>query len=215
MSERGLLLRALAEELKLPLVQIARSAELGELQTIEATTANALRLIDGYLLTTQGQLAVEPVSVTATMYDVAQDLRELSKLYDSTVSIRVQRAPGQAMADRQALRAALLSLGHLFVTGGFRSKDHTVTLWASQTEEGIVTGVLSRQQVSAEDLQQARALYGRAGQPAGGFTQSTGLGLYVADQLFEAMDSTLKVVTRGGQSGLVAVLPKSQQLALL
>ena len=72
------LMRALAEELKLPLMQISRSAELGQLdsgnnlQIIETTASNALRLLDGYILTTQlmgeqQQLEIEPVSVTAVL----------------------------------------------------------------------------------------------------------------------------------------------------
>ncbi len=219
--------RSLADELKLPLVQIARSAELAELsqpanqlRTIETTAANALRLIDGYLLVTslgkQGQLDLAPVSVTATLYDVAQDLYELSQLYDTSIDIRVHGSTGQAMAHGAGLKAALNSLAYTFLTGGPKGRSQTLTLVAQQTKEGITAGVLSDvAHVTAEDLQQARQLYGRADQPAGGFTQNSGVGLYLADHLFAAMESPLKVLKFGRKTGLAAVMMPSHQLALL
>lgn len=219
--------RSLADELKLPLVQIARSAELAEfsepakqLRTIETAATNALRLIDGYLLVTalgpQGQLDLSPVSVTATLYDVAQDLYELSKLYDTAIDIRVGSSTGQAMAHAAGLRAAISSLAYTFLTGGLKGREQTLTLVARQSKEGITAGVLSDiAHVSAEDLQQARELHGRASQPAGGFTQNSGIGLYLADNLFTAMESPLKVIKSGRKTGLAATMLPSHQLALL
>lgn len=221
------LLRALADELKLPLVQIARAAELAELgspkkqlRTIETAANNALRLIDGYLLVTtlgaQQQLAVGPVSVTATLYDVAQDLYQLSKLYDADINIKVQGGVGQVMAHAGALRAALASLAYTFLTGGLKGRQQAITLLAQHTKQGITAGVLSNYaHLSTEDLQQARDLYGKARQPAGGITQNSGVGLYVADNLFTAMDSPLRVIKLGRKSGIAASLLPSQQLALL
>lgn len=221
------LLRALADELKLPLIQIARTAELAEaeptptkLRQIETTANNALRLIDSYLLVTalsgQRQLDLSPVSVTALLYDVSQDARELAKLYNTEIDIRVKGSCGPVMAHAAGLRAALMSLVYTFLTGGARVKHQAVTLLAQATPAGIATGVVSSSQhISAHDLQMARALYGRAGQPAGGITQNSGVGLYMADHLFAAMESDIRAVKSGRQYGLVATLLPSQQLALL
>jgi len=221
------LLRALADELKLPLVQIARTAELAEpemagreLRTIETAAGNALRMIDGYLLVTalgkQPQLDLSPVSVTATMYDVAQELYDLSKLYDTEIDIRVKGSPGQVMAHAVALQTALTSLAYTFLTGGLKGKQQVITLMAQHTKQGITAGVLSTYaHVTAEDLQSARDLYGRAQQPAGGITQNSGVGLYVADNLFTAMESPLRVIKSGRKTGMAATLLPSHQLALL
>lgn len=221
------LLRSLADELKLPLLQIARTAELAaadrpakELRTIEVAAENALRLIDGYLLVTaletQAQLDLAPVSVTATMYDVAQDLYQLSKLYDTDITIKVKGGVGQVMAHRAGLQAALTSLAYTFLTGGIKGRQQTITLLAQHTKTGITAGVLSSNAtLSADDLQSARQLYGKAGQPAGGITQNSGLGLYVADNLFSAMDSPLRVIKSGRKTGIAGTLLPSQQLALL
>lgn len=217
---------ALADELKLPLIQIARSAELAELDeparqlhTIEATAGNALRLIDGYLLVRsigQQQLDLVPVSVTATLYDVAQGLYEMSKLYDTDIDIEVKGSLGRVMADQLALRTALMSLTYTFLSGGVKGRRQKLTLLAQQTKEGITAGVLSNHaHLSAEDLQQARKLYGQAQQPAGGITQNSGFGLYVADSLFSAMHTPLRVVKAGNKTGIAATMTTSRQLALL
>jgi light-regulated signal transduction histidine kinase (bacteriophytochrome) len=218
--------RALADELKLPLVQIARTAELAqpemagrELRTIETAADNALRLIDGYLLVSalgQQQLALSPVSVSAMLYDVAQDLHQLGKLYDTDIEITVKGSPRQAMAHAMALRAALTSLAYTLVTGGLKGKKQAITLTVRQTSQGIMAGVFSNQtQLVTEDLQLARNLYGKAHQPASGITQNSGVGLYIADNLCAAMESPLKVVKVGRKTGLVTTLLPSQQLALL
>jgi len=219
--------RSLADELKLPLTQIARTAELAELgqsanslRDIETTAANALHLIDGYLLVTalghQPQLDLTPVSVTATLYDVAQDLQRLSKLYDTDINIRVKGSMGQVMAHAAGLRAALAGLAYTLLTGGLKGPKQTITLLAQPDKQGIAAGVVSSYaHVTAEDLQAARVLYGRADQPAGGITQNSGVGLYLADNLFAAMESPLRVIKSGRQTGLAATLSISQQLALL
>lgn len=219
--------KALADELKLPLTQIARAAELAELgkpadqlHTIETTAANALRLIDSYLLVTslgrQQHLDLSPVSLTATLYDVAQDLYELSKLYDTTIDIKVKGSVGQAMTHAAGLRAALTSLAYTFITGGLKGRKQTITLLAQNNREGMTAGVLSNStHLGTDDLQLARELYGKALQPAGGLTQNSGLGLYLADNLFAAMESPLRVVKAGRRTGLAGVLPASQQLVLL
>jgi len=218
--------QALADELKLPLVQIARSAELGEteaprrqLRIVETTADNALRLIDSYLLVSnlsQKQLELMPVSVTATLYEVAEDLRPLARLYDTQIDIEVQGATGQVMAHAEGLRAALTSLAYTFITGGLKARRQRLTLLVQPTKDGVNTGVVSAAaHLTNEDLQSARQLYGRAQQPAGGLTQNSGVGLYLADNLFGAMESPLHVIRTGRKSGLVATLLPSRQLALL
>lgn len=212
--------RALADELKLPLVQIARSAELGEVRTIQIAADNALKLIDSYLLVTglsrQQQLALQPVSLTATLYDVSQDLHDLSNLYDTRVDIRVKGSPGRVMAHPVGLKAALTSLAYTMLTGGLKSREQTITLLA-ESHNGLVTaGVISSSaHLNREALDQARQLFGRAKQPAGAVTQNSGVGLYMADNLFSAMQAPLKTIKSGRQTGLATDLVLSQQLALL
>ena len=86
------LLLNVAEELKLPLLQIARQAEqlLAGAETdpavIRATAENALRLVDNYALGVRMQLEAaslkpEPVSVSSVLYDAGQQLDGLARNY--------------------------------------------------------------------------------------------------------------------------------------
>lgn len=214
------LLRTLSDELKLPLLQIARQAELAAEPDIETTATNALRLIDGYLLVAsleqQPRLDVCPVSVTALLYEVEQDLYDLAKLYDTELVIAVQGSVGQVMAHPAALRASLVGLVYTLMTGGLKGRHQVITLWARHDQQHVIAGVLSNYaQLSSDDLQAARQLYGHAQRPAGGITQNSGAGLYIADALCEAMDTPLTVIKTGHRTGLVTRLQPSQQLALL
>ena len=217
--------RSLAAELKLPLTQIARTAELAQsgqnftdIKSIEVAATSGLRLIDSYLLLTdeQKQLPLSPVSVSAMLYTVAQEMSDLSRLYDAKINIRVGSSTPQIMAHGPGLKAALTALIYTFITGGLRSSQHEVVLVARRTEEGVVTGVVARgANLTAEDLQSARQLFGRAAQPASHITQNSGVGVYMADSLLTAMNAPLRVIKTGHQTGLATTLLPSQQLVLL
>ena len=104
----------------LPLLQIARQAELGQpsdLPAVRTTAESALKLIDSYLLgvrlSTEGQtaLALEPVSVSSVLYDVATDLTAAAQFYGVQLDLKVAGRYGPVLANRQALKSALTSLG--------------------------------------------------------------------------------------------------------
>ncbi len=221
------LLRALAEELRLPLMQIARTSELAQtdnstnakyLSTIETTADAALRLIDSYLFSTQvllgqQQLDLQPVSVSATIYDTAQYLRNMAKLYDCDIDIRIGGKAGLVMAHPEGLQAALTSLAYSMINAG--GKKQRVVLLAQKTKHGVTTGVMTTNKHMPKDsLQQARRLFGVARRPMQN-AHNNGAGIYLADYLFDAMSTTMKVSKQKTSSGLVAILLPSQQLALL
>lgn len=223
------LLRSLAEELKLPLMQIARSAELallsGDLKAIqhaEVLADTALRLIDSYVLSTQTMLGqqilhLEPVSVSATMYDTAQYLNKVAKLYDCSIDLTISGKCGLVMAHPAGLQAALTSLAYSFINAlGSSNKKSKIVLTAHKTKQGIITGVqTSDQELSANLMKQAKKLYGVARQPMADLTHSSGAGIMVANSLFDAMATNLRVVKTKANTGLAATLLPSQQLALL
>ncbi len=83
------LLLSIAEELKLPLLQIARQAEQGKLSNsvdlalMQNTADTALRLLDNYALGVRlalepEQLALESISVSSVLYDSGQQLDSLA-----------------------------------------------------------------------------------------------------------------------------------------
>src|SRR5438105_6004716 len=81
------LLLSIAEQLKLPLLQIARRAELSlveqttdGLQEMQTSADMAIRLLDNYLfgarlaLESDYQLQMEPVTISSVLYDTGQQL---------------------------------------------------------------------------------------------------------------------------------------------
>lgn len=214
------LLYTLGDELKLPLVQIARMAESNNQLDIEVTATAALRLIDGYTLVTgltqQQQLDVVPVSLSATLYDVMQESQALASQYDTTLSIMVRGLFGQVMAHPRALPIVLQCLTYTLLTGGLKGKKQALTLFARVEKAGVTAGVLGNYaHLTADDLAKARRLYGKAWRPATAITQNSGAGLYIADQLCDAMATPLRAIKYGRQTGLAATFAPSQQLALL
>ena len=103
-KDNGLLFSSLAEQVKLPFVQIAHAAEIQKLhpnkktledlqKTIAVTSAAALQLIDGYLLhirlQQQAELTLEPVSISSLLYDTAQKLDAFAKAHDCELRLEL------------------------------------------------------------------------------------------------------------------------------
>lgn len=225
------LLHALANQIKTPLMQIARLAELAHLQdtdthltSITTTAEAALSLVDSYLLSTQllqGQqsLDLEPVTVSAVMYDAAQQLAELARDHHCELELDISGKYGPVMAHRQGLEAALVSLGYVFIEAQSQ-QDHTkrpvLKIGAHKAKQGIVTGVFTHTEaLSATMFARAGVLYGRARQPLSNFTAGSGAGVFVADSIFSAMSTKLRLAHHHRLVGLAATLTPSNQLQLV
>lgn len=226
------LLRSVAEQLKLPLTVIARQAELGSLEPASATgmlaaiqtqSDLALRLVDSYLLglqlaEEQVQLTLEPVSVAATLTDVAQDLHALAKLYDVDIEVHVDGKYVPVMAHANGFRAALLSLGYELIeaqAAGAETKER-LSFVAHRTPHGVVAGLYGDfPALHAASWRKALELCGQARQAIPSLTTGSGAGLFVAETLFSAMDSRVRVGRFHKRIGLAATLQPSRQLQLV
>jgi hypothetical protein len=220
------LLLALAEELKLPLLQIARQAELGQggnasdLANIETAATRALWFIDSYLLSHQlhnGQLPLqlEPVAVSGVLHDVAHSLSGLAKQYGCNLELEIAGRYPPVMAHRQGLHAALTGLGVTLITAAGTGKTR-VTLAAHSAQGGTVAGVFTEQTgLSQAAFRQGKSLYGRANQALREATAQPGAGVFIADSLFDAMAAQLRVASHRKLTGLAATLPASHQLSLV
>ncbi len=221
------LLRALAEQLKLPLLQIARSAELahedGQLASwsdIGLVADSALRLVDGFLLSAQHYqqaLFLEPVSVSSVLTDVAHQLSSLAQRSACDVEVRLSGKYGPVMARRENLESALLLLGSSFLESQ-TSQGHRrqLVLAAHRSAGGIVTGIFDSQPgLSADMLRRGQALYGHARQPLPDWTSSSGAGVFVADALLRNMSTPLRTARHDKLAGLAATLHPSKQLELI
>lgn len=224
------LLLSVAEHLRVPLINIARQAELSQLTgQVELTDAAAIRtqaaaaltLVDSYMLglelmSRQATLELEPVSVSSTLMDAAHDLDRFARQYQVQLEVSVGGKFGPVMSHPQGLRAALLSLGFALVEAQASQEmegPRRIILATHRTPLGIVTGIYGKYEaLSAERWRVALGLVGKARQPITSLMPGTGAGLFVADTILRSMDSRLRVGRYLHQTGLAATLQASRQL---
>jgi len=225
------LLLAVAEQMKLPFLQVARLAEAGQLrnttetlQDIQTTADAALRLLDNYLfgarLSLEGQYALElePVSVSSVLYDTGHELDKLAKLYGVDLELSFAGKFGPVMANRQGLQSALISLGYTLIEAlpSLQSKDLRLQLAAHRCRYGIVAGLYTDvEQLTADALRAGRRLHGNSRQPLATLTHSSGAGVFVADAILHAMDSELTPTRHHKLFGLGTVLKPNPQIQLI
>jgi hypothetical protein len=222
------LLRALAEQLKLPLLQIARSAELARtsknpeaLMTISYIAETALRLVDGFLLGVdrhvQGLGHLEQVSVASVLNDTAHKLAPLAKQNGCDVELSLHGKYGPVMAHRESLESAIMLLGYGMVEARTpEQRRHRVVLAAHKSAYGLVAGVFDNQPgLSADMLKRGKALYGTARQTMPKASAANGASVFVADALFSTMKAPLHVARHNSLSGLAGTLHPSSQMNLV
>ncbi len=230
-SER--LLNVLAEQMRVPLMQIARRIELGKLtdtaeltlNNIEFTAETALRLLDNYLLSiklsrNQDRLQLEPVSVSEVLHDTAHQLSKLAKQQNCELELHLGGKYEPIMAHRSGLQAALNCLGYVFIEAQHnqvdKSKKPTVKIAAHRSRGGIVTGMFANfEELNSGVYKRAHNLYGVANQPLSNITASNGAGVFVADSLFTSMAAHLRVARHQKFTGLAATFLPSRQMVLV
>lgn len=224
----------LAEQVKLPFLQIAHAAELIENEAspelVEKNRKNillssqaALRLIDGYLLSVELQrdarFELEPVSLSSVLYDTAQSMHEYAIANGCKLQLQVGGKYGPVMANRRAVQAALMGLSYSFIEATLQANPderQVIKLSVNRSGKGISTGVfMGNLQLSSSLLDRAKAMRGKVHQPIPGFDSGTGTGIFIADALFVRMHTNLRVARSGGLSGMAATLLPSRQLSLV
>jgi hypothetical protein len=219
-------LRALAFELKHPLANIARQAELGDpslMADMQQTAEQALQLIDSYILHAQteyGQVALDlsPTSVGSVLYDVSNQLRPQAAR-SNTEFILDDRTHELAMTHRQALTSILTVFGTTIM--GLASEQELKTpqkiiLRGFRTRAGkIGIGMFGNAKLNQDDLRRALALQGRAHMPLAQASSTVHISLAIADGLCRAIGGSMQVKHMGRLSGLATELPPSEQLAFV
>ncbi|MCL4357408.1 hypothetical protein M1512_00730 [Patescibacteria group bacterium] len=226
------LLLTVAEQLKLPLIQIARQAELAafgmnaDLTQIRTLAENGLKLIDGYSLglqlanLTNYELAPEAVSVASVLYEADEQLKALARLYSVELELNISGRYEPVLAHRQGLQAAIVGLASALIEAlpaqASGTSQTTLQLATHRCRYGIVAGVYANiPNLSSEALRSGRKLYGRSRQPLVEISHTTGAGIFVADAIFRAMKLKLHVSRHHRLYGLGVVLQPSSQLALV
>lgn len=221
------LLRSVAEQLKVPLIQIAQAAELGrygiemDFRHISQVADIALRLVDGFLLNAdlhgQQTLQIEPICVSAVLQDVAHRLTPHAALYNCSMQMHISRHIDLVMTHRPSLESILTMLGYSLIEGMPKSdKPATILLGAHKSKDGITTGIFTnRRSISAVEYKRARTLFGSSPQPFASLSSSAAAGIFVADSLSARLSSALKVARHNKINGLALTLQPSQQMQLV
>lgn len=223
------LLLAVAEELKTPLLQIARQAEQGilggqaDMYKIQTTADVALRLLDNYVLGVrlameQGNLDVESVSVSSILYDTGQQLDVLAKNYGVNLELGVAGKLGPVLAHRAGLQAALTSLGAALIEALPAQENCQLKLYLAthRSRYGVVAGLYTdAKQLSGEALARGRRLQKHSRQPMTNITHTSGAGIFVADTILKAMDLRLTASRHHRLYGLGTVLQPNPQMRLV
>ena len=228
-SASYLLMLSLAEQLKLPFIQIQRQAEMirltgkNDLSSIETSAGSALRLIDNYLLGLKLnqqdiELEQEPVSIASVLYDSGQCLYDLANEYGVKLELNITGRYEPVIVHKQGLESALVSLGYSLIeaVGAQDNAKPSLQLATHRCRYGIVAGVYANNpNLTTDLLRQGRKLIGNARQPLVNLTYSAGAGVFVADSILRAMSLNLKASRHHRLYGLGAVLRGSQQLQLV
>lgn len=224
------LLRSIAEQLKLPLMYIARQAEFYRTEeTLEPTVLRdmqvnadmALRLVDSYILgldlaTKQMNLQLEPVSVSSALYDVAHNLEPLVRQRNGELQLVLAGKYGQVMAHKQGLMAALYSVGSVLAEiDGLDDATHSIKIAAHHSPRGIITGVYIDNRLATPSVARGRGWQGTMRQPFADVTASGGAGVFVADAIFASMNTRLRYGRFRSFHGLAATLQPNKQLRLV
>ncbi len=222
------LLFAVAAGLQLPLIQIARRAELGKitneadsaLTAIEGIADHAHRFIDNYLLSlelAQG-ITLEPVAISAVLNDTAHQLSSFGQEYNCDIELHMSGRYEPVLVHRRGLQAALLSLGSLFIENqaSTAEKRSVVKLGSHRSRGGIVAGLFAKSEIPLTNqmLRRGRTLLGNVKQPLPHFAANGG-AVYLAEALLTHMSSGLRVAQHQKLTGLAATLMPAGQLSLI
>lgn len=215
----------LAEQIKLPFVQIAHAAELLESGSahrdiIRQASESALYLIDGFLLHSalqkDSELAHGTVSISSLLFDVSETLRGYAAAKGCRIELDVRGKYGPAYAHREAIRLALINLGYSFIDAVSGHGRRAITLSLRRTSEGLSVGVFAdAPHLTSELVERAQALQGGSHQPLAGFTSTNGAGIFVAEQLLSATGAPMRFSRQGKLRGLATTLLPSRQLSLV
>ena len=124
------LLKSIAEELRLPLVQISRLAELSQaskydfasnIRSIESSADLAIQLLESFILGVefsdrQREIELSPITIGAVMNDVAHQLHRLASQNDYDIELSIKSAH-PIMGNYEAIKMAYLNIAHTIITG--------------------------------------------------------------------------------------------------
>lgn len=224
------LIASVAHELKSPLALISGlSAQLQSpaidprhyqqyVQRIQFSSDRLLGLIDsilrGYELE-QNMLALnlEPLSPGLILEEVAHELMPHARKQAQFIAVKHIKQRQMVLADKGCLHAILFNLLDNAIK--YSSPESTIEL-ESRLRSGRAQIVVKDYGIGVKraDLKRLFEQFGRVQRPVPQWATTTGLGLYIAKQLTEAMNGSLELARRKDGSSFLVNLQVSHQLSL-
>lgn len=225
-NENSKVFHSLVNDLKRPLVLLAREAELAEItkqkssfKSIKNTAEHTLKLIDSYLLLAKSEygqlvLPLESVGVGAVIYDVMQDIEYLAKR--ANVEVNCQINGGNVMANRSGLKATIFCLSDMALSAAQEGKRGKLLISTKQVDKNIRISILSdSMEVKNSDIKRASKHQGKAHRAFNNVSSDSGVRLALAEALSSALGSHLTAAKSKNLQGIGFDLLKSQQLSLV
>ncbi len=224
------LLASMAHELKSPLTLISGlSSELEQVRAdpkqfeqcvarIQFSSDRLLSLIDsvlrGYELNQNMlELNFEPVCPRLIMEDVANELAPHAKRQAQLIAIVTKPKRQTVMADRGCLHAVLFNLLDNAIK---YSKTETTIELEERSRAGYAQLAVKNygSGIKKSELKRLFSQFGRIKRPVPKWATATGMGLYIAKSLTEAMHGELNLSRRNDGSSFLVNLPLSRQASL-
>lgn len=225
------LLRVVGQELKLPLTQIANTANMlksGQLtgldiedqyDQLEATSRRMIQLVDSILFagqveTQQTRLSLSPTNVSSVVHALRRELQDIAALYGRRIDLSVARSLAPAAIDPVALHHSLYGLIDVLIR---TSDDERIAVDVRHKTDSIVVSLRSSGPgFSSSAIFDAVRRMGRAAQPIRQLPNTTGMSFYVAHSLLDAMSGAVAFKKHANHSrSIVVSLPISAQLELV
>lgn len=209
------LISGLSSQLDRPEIDPARYRQY--IQRIQFSSDRLLGLIDsilrGYELEQEMlELRLEPIDVAVVMEEVAHELMPHARRQGQLIDVN-KRQRQAVLADRGCLHAVLFNL----LDNAIKYSDPETTIELESRLRGGYAQLVVKdygQGMKKSDLKRLFAQFGRVQRPVPQWATTTGLGLYIARQLTEAMQGTLMLTRRKTGTSFLVNLQLSRQLAL-
>lgn len=223
------LLAGIAHELKSPLTLISGlSAELREpnmpssqflkyVERIQFSSDRMINLVDsilrGYEISQEMlELRLEPINAELIMEEVAHELEPHAKKQAQLLAVK-SKQKSSILADRGCLHAVLFNL----LDNAIKYSDPESTIELEARCRRGQSQIMVKDYgagIKKSELKKLFAQFGRFQRPVPQWASTTGLGLYVAKQLTEAMNGTLDLSRRKNGTSFLVNLQLSHQLSL-
>lgn len=198
-----------------PLTEIEQQEYLWRIQL---SAQRGLQLIEGLTYaynTAQLELDLEPVNVGHVCEDVLHELMPISRRMAQTIELKLPRGAALALAHHTVLRSVLTNLCDNALK--HNPPESHVEMRVVKNDDSIGVSVRDNgPQISLKEYKELKSRLGKEINPLGKRAGNSGLGLYVASQLADAMQGDLNMI-RHHKSGLTLRLrlQPSSQLSLI